>query len=480
MKNSICLFAVILWQSLFMFSFADSTTPPIVIVHLYAENLKMWNETKNTGQYSEAIKDLCSSSFRVNDDIMSDYAERTGMPKLIHYDYNDYEKCWHNIIKKGATIQIKNIRIDNSVEFNAVNYGHSGPVTFVSAEVDVEGALNYHVKEIFRIKQGKITHILDYDGDKALTKAFGLCIENRFREAYDVFEGIVFNSNNHGYQSIANKFAISLLLNKHRKLDMDEYVYKYKLARNLYRHNGIIYRKQINLPKLNIETYGTYMYYEEQGTDENNIYHYNPLIKLPESWEKDFPYATAHGNDWTTQYSGQLYVVFIGRYRKAEKSRFPKVFQELYGFVDAKGKEIIPAQYKFAYPFDEDAGLALVQHRNGKWGYIDMQGNPITLQNYDVASDVFVDGKTNVIRDGYLILIDKDGHEIKSTYGYRDLSHKQDDDKMLAIRAERGYVYDLIDFKGNIIKAQFGRDEEKGKTSIYESVRGCSLGMNFK
>lgn len=46
---------------------------------------------------------------------------------------------------------------------------------------------------------------------------------------------------------------------------------------------------------------------------------------------------------------------------------------EHYGISDAKGNELIPAEYKEAQPFSED-GFALVQKADGEWIYIDEDG----------------------------------------------------------------------------------------------------------
>jgi hypothetical protein len=178
----------------------------------------------------------------------------------------------------------------------------------------------------------------------------------------------------------------------------------------------------------------------------------------------------------------RYYAYIASRYRQKEKTRFAKITNNLYGYVDENGKEVIPAQYQFAYPFDEVAGLALVQNKDGKWGYIDMQGKPRTAQNYDVASDVFVNGKTNAIRNGYLIHLDTQGNEISSVYGYTDLSHKLDKDEMLAIYSLGADRSDLIDFNGNIIKQNCmkkdGSDAYYSASKLrqaYEDTGGCSL-----
>lgn len=73
-----------------------------------------------------------------------------------------------------------------------------------------------------------------------------------------------------------------------------------------------------------------------------------------------------------------------------------------WGFIDEKGKLVIPCKYYRARPFHE--GLAAVykplfkKNPNGAngWVYIDKKGNEVISKTYDAASD-FIDGKAIVI-----------------------------------------------------------------------------------
>ncbi len=123
--------------------------------------------------------------------------------------------------------------------------------------------------------------------------------------------------------------------------------------------------------------------------------------------------------------------------------------EDLYGFVDTKGKTLVPPTYENARSFTEgkaavkikdqwgfvdksgnmiispkydDArsfknGLAAVQ-LNKKWGFIDAAGKQVIACKYDKAFD-FEEDITNVsmVTDYMWILIDKTGKEIKSLTG---------------------------------------------------------------
>ena len=432
---------------------------PLEIVQEYSDNLRAWCTTKNISKYSNAIKDLCSDGFRVNDDIISDYVKRTGMQPLKHYDFNDYEKCLDDIIRKGVSISVKDIVIDNSVEFK---FGNSDKeiATFVSAELTVAGALNYKVKEIFKIKNGKITFIRNYENDLTLNRAFIYCKEKKYKEAFEQFEKIIKNSNNWGEKQIAEQFSISLLIKKSSKLKLNDHIRNYKLAHLLLKDKtGAQDWRTGNYPVLddnNFEYHSDQYQYKERP------------ITLPFKWweKNNIPYLNdkegGHGAERYYYYTK----VFIP-YRDLEKYRFPFKIDDKYGYLDESGERVIPAQYLFAYPFDEKYGIALVQQPNKKWGYIDMKGNPIGSQDYDVCSDVFVNGKTFVIKENYLYLIDTKGRVLKSLYGYTDLCHKKLRDEIIAINGEDSIRYDSFDFNGNLIKKS---------VRVYEDYTGgCSL-----
>ena len=187
---------------------------PVDVVQAYADNLSAWCDTKDVSRYSDAIKELCSDGFWVNDEIVCDWVKQRNMQELTYYDFNDYEKCLDALISKGVKIRINNISIDNSEEFGIANYGVTEPMAFVSADMSVKGAVNYCIKEIFKISGGKIRYIRNYESDLTLGRAFLMCKQDKFKEAYDIFENIMYTTKNFGERFIAEDFATSILLKK--------------------------------------------------------------------------------------------------------------------------------------------------------------------------------------------------------------------------------------------------------------------------
>ena len=59
----------------------------------------------------------------------------------------------------------------------------------------------------------------------------------------------------------------------------------------------------------------------------------------------------------------------------------PNKVDDKFVFINKKGKKIVLTDYLSIEPFSE--GLAFALNKNGKWGYIDENGNPVTEFEYD-------------------------------------------------------------------------------------------------
>lgn len=88
-----------------------------------------------------------------------------------------------------------------------------------------------------------------------------------------------------------------------------------------------------------------------------------------------------------------------------------------YGYIDMNGELVIPFQYDQAFPFSEN-GLAFVVGENGLGGYIDSNNEFIIEPIYDSGS-MFKFGFAAVSKDGEYIYIRKNGSKaINHTFQY--------------------------------------------------------------
>ena len=89
----------------------------------------------------------------------------------------------------------------------------------------------------------------------------------------------------------------------------------------------------------------------------------------------------------------------------------------LWGYIDAKGDEVIPCIYKGTeygnYGFDFSEGMAVIIDKNGKYGYINTKGEIVIKPQFQQAGS-FSESVASVYLDGKLNFIDKDGKYIEA------------------------------------------------------------------
>lgn len=94
----------------------------------------------------------------------------------------------------------------------------------------------------------------------------------------------------------------------------------------------------------------------------------------------------------------------------------------MWGFRDANGKEVIPAEYLEVLDFHD--GMAAVCQKVGevkKWGYIDTSGKLVIPCIYSVKPSSFSDGYAVVLnKNNEQFYIDKSGNIVKGPFKYGD------------------------------------------------------------
>jgi hypothetical protein len=84
--------------------------------------------------------------------------------------------------------------------------------------------------------------------------------------------------------------------------------------------------------------------------------------------------------------------------------------QGKYGYINHQMRLVIPCTFELARGFAE--GLAPVANSKNLWGYINKQGELILPYQYHFA-DLFNGGKARVMKDEKMMLIDRNGKEVK-------------------------------------------------------------------
>ncbi len=87
---------------------------------------------------------------------------------------------------------------------------------------------------------------------------------------------------------------------------------------------------------------------------------------------------------------------------------------DLYGFIDEKNAVVVPPAYSQVYTFSEE--LCAVKNAEGKWGYIDPQGDLRIPCMYDVANDFSCGLALVKTEDGYGYIDDENRFVIPAEY----------------------------------------------------------------
>lgn len=431
-------------------SFAQSTSSYKTIEY-FGELLSGWSESKDISLYGEKIERLCSGAkqCRVEDDLMMRIA--IDNPRIPQEQGTYFFDTYMNGISKLIDNNFK-IKIDNiSEEREASIISSDSNLEYVRYDITLSGSLNIEMKftNLAFVRNGKITGIYQYAGARLLSKAIemsnhGITQENA-KEIFNLFKNIAANST--GYISTeAQRYMISMELAGVGCEDIDKYVKELDIATYFCR----------NYDCYNMMSWGGAMHFYSKKN-------YNYFIGIGETtanWKflKKHPYINSKG-------SAFLHYI-MPKYRSCVSEDCPNIKKSgsKFGYVDLHGKLVIPYIYSFAYPFDNNTKLALVQNSKGKWGFIDKSGNEIVPFIFDAANDIFVDGKNIGIVDNELNVFDKQGTILRKIYGYTYVTPKLADNELILFNGLTKQ-YDVRDFNGNLIVKDCWPDSIIGKDS---------------
>lgn len=130
---------------------------PEEIVSSFGEALSSWCSTHEI-VYREKIEQLCSGpkSCRVEDKIHSEYQNKQGLINYETFVLDSYLNMFQSLISHGIKYQLKNVKLGHSDMMS------DGIVSFVTADIVVEGPINRMVTDLFLIRGEKITGIYSY------------------------------------------------------------------------------------------------------------------------------------------------------------------------------------------------------------------------------------------------------------------------------------------------------------------------------
>ena len=424
----------------------------IAALKQFSEILSDYNVSRDLGECGPKFEQIFGGNIkcRVEDDLMRWMVEKN--PMLPQSDGTYILDTYLNEITKniddGISISIENIAYDASAKNNVIG----GTADCVKYDVCIRSgySINTRYSSLAFVRNGHITGIYQYSGARNYDRAVKMLLPGvnnmdeiyghqsinlaKAKDAFQIFRSVAADS----YGSIAKEsmsFVVAMELAGIGCDDLCKKALKRDLANYFCMHTTCPKIEKLHKGEWQItglQNYGNFIGYGE--TTENFKFY------------KNHPYINGNGK-------GSAYFHFIfSFYRSMAATEVPFVVKKgkLFGFMSQKGEQTIPCQYSFAYPFDQRYKIAIVQKANGKWGGIDTQGNTVIPFEYDVANDVFVDGKNAVIKDRCLVFIDTKGNKLRQLSGYIYLIPKLAENQIIAYNAI-DKQYDAFDFNGNLI-----------------------------
>lgn len=300
---------------------------------------------QNPGNYEQGqkVKDLFDADGNVVYNDLHEF-ENGHVAQNQESDIDEYMSTIMGLwARNNQTLRITG-KIDPTsfVEENDPDYKEAGKTAVwvtASKSITVSGQPIADIRETFKVKNGKIQSISTPDRSTAIIDALRYYNKGDYEKAYYGF-----------MQQINNATA-----------DDDTYFYL-----------GLMFRKGKNIckklfPSSDLRDKLCAFYWMKSRRGRRACYYFG----IHNYYHLDY-------NRISNPFRCGLMTVYKGK-------------GETYGYMDEKGKMIIPYQFKRAYSFSEKEKLACVQSQEGKWGLIRPDGSYALTAQYDELK-VFSEG----------------------------------------------------------------------------------------
>lgn len=408
-----------------LMTFDVQAQQPVAVVQKFGTAMQQWCNTDEIQYYEQAMK-LASGKMKclVDDKITQDAVANDQSQLLTNgtQEIQSYMYLFRDAIPHGQKYDMSNVKArPDFVEPTA--FKNEIPPSFVSADLALSGKLVYDVTDIFYVRDGKITKIIDYSSDNSLGKALELYSKHKYDEAFKMFRKLAYadygNFDAQYYMVVMEikKQGCSFIDKKVRDKEIAWFI-----AKNYYAHN----QNAVNL-----------------------------ATKFPLD-EKQMDYA-----HYPSLYEWML------RCKQPAQSGLMMSFDDKTmsaGFVNESGRLVIPyGKYSVAFPYHDGRSL-VVSKVTSRCGFIDEKGNETVPMIYQNAICDFYKGRTWCIKDGAAYLVDNQGKVLKTIQGYSNLITFAPVGKY-AMLYKTDKVFDIYDYNGNLCYEDY-------TTWSYNSITG--------
>ena len=387
---------------------------PVDVVQKFGTAMQQWCNTDEIEYHEQAMK-LASGKIKclVDDKITQDAVANDQSQLLTNgtQEIISYLNIFQDAIMQGQKYDMSNVKArPDFVEPTA--FKNETPPSFVSADLALSGKLVYNVTDIFYVREGKITKIIDYSSDNSLGKALELYSNRKYDEAFKMFRKLAYadygNFDAQYYMVVMEikKQGCGFLDKKVRDKEVTWFI-----AKNYFAHN----QNAVNL-----------------------------ATKFPLD-EKQMDYA-----HFSTIYEWMI------RCKQPAQSGLMMSFDRkslLCGFVNESGKIVVPHKYKTAYPFHEGRAL-VVSNVTNRCGFINENGEETVPMIYQNAICDFYKGRTWCVKDGDAYLVDNQGKVLKTILKHGKLCTFAPVGRY-AMLFKTDRVFDIYDYNGNLCYEDF-------------------------
>lgn len=156
----------------------NAENTPKSIVTSFGKALSAWCQSGDIS-YRIELEQLCNGvkKCRVEDKIHADYQIKNGLRDYKTFVLDSYLNMFQTLISGGIRFNMSNITVETQD-----HYPDGQTLTFITADIRVSGKLNYTVKDLFLVRDDKISGIYNYSSLLGFQHLNGRLIETLQKE----------------------------------------------------------------------------------------------------------------------------------------------------------------------------------------------------------------------------------------------------------------------------------------------------------
>lgn len=181
---------------------SEAKIAPIDVVRTFGETLSAWCKTGDISN-REKLEQLCNGvkKCRVEDKIHADYQIKRGLHDYDTFVLESYLNMFETIMPSGVSFQMSNIKQETQD-----NMSEGQVLTFVTANIRLSGKINCEVKDLFLVRDDKISGIYNYSSQLGFSHLNGSLLnalaQGRYTWTAGFENGFAIVSNEAGHEGV--------------------------------------------------------------------------------------------------------------------------------------------------------------------------------------------------------------------------------------------------------------------------------------